>query len=138
MNVAGHDLRNGAYLRPLDRITRKQGRAWMHLVEILDDCERLDQDLSTVERKRRDPLLRIDRAIFLAPLPAAVAREVHGLLLVAQVLQIERDADPIGRGRAEVAIKFHGRFPGLRLGAWRLGRGGAWAASMIGRHGSVA
>ena len=107
MDVARDDLRRPRALRARDRIGGKQRRLRVRLVEILDDRERLHQDLAVIERERRHALLRIDRAEFLAPLPAAVARQVHGGLLVGEVLQIERDADAIGGRRAEIAIEFH-------------------------------
>ena len=84
MDVAGDDLRNGAHLRALDRDRPgSSGGSRIDLVEIFDDRERLQQHLAGGERERRHALLRIDRAEFLAPLPAAVARQVHRLLVGA-------------------------------------------------------
>ena len=114
MDVAGDDLRHRAHLRALDRVGRQQRRLGLtssRYSMIASDCS----STSPVgERERRHALLRIDRAEFLAPLPAAVAGQMHRRLLVGQLLQVERDAHPIGRGRAEIAIEFHGRFPGVR------------------------
>ena len=72
---------------------------------IASDCSSTSPVESAIAGTR---FLRIDGAEFLAPLPAAVAREMHRLMIIGQLLQIERDAHPIGRRRAEISIKLHG------------------------------
>ena len=59
------------------------------------------------ERERGHALLRIDRAEFLAELNAAATCEMDCGCLVRNFFQVECDADPVGRRRAEISVKLH-------------------------------
>ena len=108
MDVAGDHLRERAHLRAFQRVARQQRRLRMDLVEIFDDGERLDQHVAGIELQRRHPHLRVDRAEFRLLVEAALLLQVDRDRLVGQALEVERDAYPIGRRRAEIGIEFHG------------------------------
>src|SRR5262249_51260056 len=91
----------------LERIARQQRRLRMHLVEIFDDGERLNEHVTGIELQRRHAHLRVDRAVFRLPVEAALLLQVNGDHLAAQALEVERDAHPVGRGRAKIGIKLH-------------------------------
>ena len=57
--------------------------------------------------ERRHAALRIDRAILRRMLLAAILGQMDENLFGGDAFQVERDAQPIGGGRAEVGVKFH-------------------------------
>ena len=115
MDVARDDLRHRAHMRALERVDRQQRRFRIDLFQILDDRKRLDDGVAARQRQRRNPHLRIDRA----DIPRSCAgrrpwsdgsRSSH-----RAILQVERDAHPIGGRRAEIGIELH-------AGSWRCRR----------------
>ena len=113
MNVASDYLRDGAHFGALERIGRQQRRLRMDLVEIFDDRQRLDQNLTIGQFERRHPHLWIDRAKFRLALMAAFLGEMDGHDLIGQAFEIERDAHAVGGGRAEIGIELQGCAPAL-------------------------
>ncbi|KAG1243782.1 hypothetical protein G6F66_015678 [Rhizopus arrhizus] len=58
-------------------------------------------------------LLRIQRAIGVEVLLAALAHQVHRPCIPGQALQLERDAHAVGRGAIEEAVELH-------AGSWKV------------------
>src|SRR5450432_3511038 len=87
----------------------------MRLVEIFDDGERLQQHLAAVQRERRHPPLWIDGPIFRRVLAPAVLGEMYRCGVEGDALEVERDAGPVGGGRAEIGIELHGSSLGVSL-----------------------
>src|SRR6266542_5028783 len=107
MDVTGDELRGRAHLRALDEITRQQRRLRVGLVEIFYDGERLGEHFTRVERERRHAHQRIDRAKLGLAVDPALLLEVNRDHVVAEALEVERDAHPVGGGRAEIRIELH-------------------------------
>jgi hypothetical protein len=107
MDVAGNHLRRRPHLRPFERIARQQRRLGMHLIEIFDDRERLNEHVAGIELQRRHAHLRVDRAVFRLLVEAALLEQVDRDHLAAQALEVERDAHPVGRRRAKIGIELH-------------------------------
>src|ERR1700704_1511903 len=107
MRIAGDDLGEPAGAGAAARIARQQRGLRVGLVEIFDDRQRLEQDRSVAIEQRRKRHHGIDRAVVgLALLPL---HQVHVDDLVGRhALEVERDADPIGRERAPERIELHG------------------------------
>ena len=76
LNVAGDDVRQHPHARAIDRVARNQTMVGKHLVEVLDDRERLREPLAVVHQCRH-AALRIHRLVRHRPLVAAVLHEVH-------------------------------------------------------------
>src|SRR5216684_62487 len=109
MDVAGDRLGHGANLGAPHGIAGQQRWLPVRLLEIIDDGQRLGEHFAAGNGERRHPHLRVDAAVFGAPLLAACLREVDGQDLVAQSLEIERDAHPVGGGGAKIRIELqHG------------------------------
>lgn len=83
----------------------------MDVVEIFDDRERLSQDFTARQFQRWHARLRIDGAKFGRVLASAIFGKVNRRHLIGKFLEIERDSDPIGGGRAKIRIEFHGTTP---------------------------
>ena len=98
-------LRECANSRALHRIAWQERGLRMNLIEKFDDGKRLDEHFAGIELERRDAHLRVDAAVFGAPLLAAFPEEVNGHDLIAQSLEVERDANPVRGGRAKIGIQ---------------------------------
>ena len=107
MDVAGDRLRDGPYLGAADGIWRQQRRLRMCLIEVFDDRHRLSQHLAAGQHQRRHSGLRIDGSILGRVLPSAVFRQMDRDHLIGYPFEIERDANAIGGGRAEIGVEFH-------------------------------
>src|SRR5262245_53752166 len=92
MNIAGDQLRQAANFRPGERIPGQQRRLWADLIQVLDDGERLDEDLAAVELERRHPHLGVDGAKLRLLVKAALLLQMYGHHLGTKALQIEGDA----------------------------------------------
>src|SRR5262252_1634734 len=107
VDVAGDDLRYGAYPRPFDRVLRQQRRVGVDLIEIFDDGKRLQQHVAIVQREHRHPLLRIYGTKFRRMLPAAIAGQMNRYGLELKALEVQCDARTVGGRRTKVGIQFH-------------------------------
>ena len=106
MDVAGDLQRDAAHASARDAILRQQRRVGVRLVQVFDDRQRLREHGRIVHRQRRHQALRIQREIILRALIAHA--QVHVDALVGHdALEVQRDANAVGRGRAEVIIEFH-------------------------------
>src|SRR5499427_152392 len=108
MNVARHYLGDRADACALGGGARQQRRLRPRLVEIFDDRQGLDED-RTVIFERGHEALRLQVEEFRPAL--LVLAQMPGYLLVAEALEIERDANAERGGRTEIAVKLHERGP---------------------------
>src|SRR5271166_5585805 len=108
MDVAGDHLRNRAHLRTFHALARQQRRVGMHLIEIFDDGKRLNEHIAAIELERGHPHLRVDGAKLRLPVESAFLLQVDGDHVGDEALEVERDANPIGRGRAKIGVERHG------------------------------
>src|SRR5215472_7225659 len=79
----------------------------MRFVEIFDDGKRLDQRVAVRGDQDRYAHLRIDRAKLRQLVMAAILDQMNRRCVVADALQIERNAHAVGRRGAEKGIKLH-------------------------------
>ena len=115
-----------ARIRAIDRLLRQQRRLRMSFLEIFDDRERLLQRRVAVDPRRHDRI-RVQRAVRVLQLLAAVAQHVHGDIVERQLLQVQGDPHAVRRGTAEIAVKLHGMSLVVVFGRRRHGRGAAGA-----------
>lgn len=103
MNIAGDDLCEGADMGAGDRVGGEQGGLRMDLLQPLDDCEGLGQNLRA-SFQCRNQTLRVYRGKGVGPLltRAEVDRQGFGL----HGFQVERDPAAIGGRGTEIAIEF--------------------------------
>src|ERR1700758_4352793 len=79
----------------------------MRFVEIFNDGKRLNQNVAARCDQGWHPHLRIDCAKLGRFVMAAILDQMHRRRLVADALQIKRNAHAKGRGRAKKGIKLH-------------------------------
>src|SRR5262249_37926444 len=116
MDVAGDELRGSAHLRPLDRVMWQERGLRMDLVDIFDDGERLGEHFPGVERECRYPHQRFDRPVFGLAVDPSLLLQVDRNHVVAEPLEVERDAHPVGGGRTKIRIELPGAAPALISG----------------------
>src|SRR5437763_5159173 len=63
VTVASDDHRKPTHARPAASIFWKECGLWMHLLQVLDDRERLKERRTVVDDERRNDALRIDRLV---------------------------------------------------------------------------
>src|SRR5205823_3936269 len=95
VDVACHELGDGADARAGRRVLREQRRLGMGLVQVLDDRHRLEQRLARRQLQRRNRAHRIDALVLVCQVLLGAQVEDHAL--VRQPLQSQRDADAKGR-----------------------------------------
>lgn len=114
VNVAGDRQGDATHIGSVERTLRQQRRLWIGLIEVFDDSKGLRQD-SDITGLRvdqgRHQCGRIEATVFGCMLLAAVAKQVYRNDFVRQFLQVQRNAHPIGRRTAEVAVEFHAAPP---------------------------
>src|SRR5947207_2895785 len=79
----------------------KQARLRPHLLQVLDDGERLRQHPTLVLEGGKQPL-RVERAIVGSVLLSAVLHQVDERRLVGEPFQVQRNSATIRCGRAEI------------------------------------
>jgi hypothetical protein len=90
-----------------ERVLGQKRRLRVRFVQIFDDGERLDQDVTRRCDQNRHAHLRIDCAKFGPLVVPAILHKVNGLRFVADAFEVERDTYPVcGRG-SEIRIKLH-------------------------------
>src|SRR5690606_8342657 len=104
VDVAGDHLRQRAHALAVARGRRHQRRLRPHLVQVLEDRQRLPQHALPLLQHRHQ-FLRVGLAEGVGVLLAAVAHQVHRDDLVRQPLQVEADAHPVRGAGAPVRIQ---------------------------------
>src|SRR5215471_8807676 len=107
VNIAGNQLGEPAHTGARDRVLWQKWGLRMRFVEIFDDGERLDQNVAALGDQDRYAHLRIDRAELRQFVVAAILDQMNRRRVVADALQIQRNAHAVGRRGAEKGIKFH-------------------------------
>jgi len=110
MSQAIDDLRQLAHAGTARGIARHQRHRREALVEVFDDRHRLGQR-NAVVLEGRHQAARIDLAVFLLALLAAVLEQVHRHRVVGQALQVQRDPHPVGCRAAEIRVELHSFLP---------------------------
>ena len=104
MNIASDNLGERTHPRAIRGIPRQKWRIGVGLIEIFDDCQRLNQSSLTVLQGRHQAL-GVDGQIIGLDLVIAPQMDGHGL--VVELFQIEGDADA-ERGRGtKIAVELH-------------------------------
>ena len=106
VDLAGDRQRQRAHPRARGRRARQQRRRRMHLVQPLDDRERLRQHVALVGDQRRHEALRIEREVGVGELRVAAQVDEHALR--GEPLEVQRDAHAVRGRRAEVVVELHG------------------------------
>jgi hypothetical protein len=78
----------------------------VNFLQVFHYGERLRKHALAILQHRHQGL-RVQLAVAGSELLAAPAREMHRHGFVGKALEIQRDADTVGRGAAEVAVELH-------------------------------
>ena len=103
VDIASNCQRKGANVGAACRITRKQLRLALDLIEVFDDRKRLGDDAAGVLERWHQPL-RVKSAIGRRIVLPAIPEEVHLHRLIGEPLEIEGNSAAVGGGGAEVAV----------------------------------
>jgi hypothetical protein len=110
VDVAGDGERESAHLRALRGRARQQRRRRVRFLEVLDDGERLADDLVAVDEHRDQPL-GVQREELRRALRARGGAQVDRDALMRESLVVKRDARPVGGGAAKKRVELHRSSP---------------------------
>lgn len=112
MHVATDDGRHGPGTGTADQVLGQQRHLWITLLQVLDDRQRLDQQVALVGTQGRNPALGVDLQVLRQAVGAALGhQQVDRDGLVVQALEAQGDPHPVGRGGTVIGIKLHTALP---------------------------